>query len=159
MKNPNQQYRQGDVLLQRVSSFPKKLKAVARERGRVILAHGEVTGHAHALDERGTSKFQSEDGSEYFKVKGRRFYFSLPVLRDWRGQVMVNHSTHGLIEFAKADVEIRDGMVVVDGAFGLLKHDEHNTQAIPEGLYKGGGATGTVHQREYSPEEIRRVAD
>lgn len=47
------QYRQGDVLLFPVGAVPKKLAPVARENGRLILAHGEVTGHAHAIvDER-----------------------------------------------------------------------------------------------------------
>lgn len=46
-------YRQGDVLLVRVDKVPAGLAPVARENGRVILAHGEVTGHAHAIvDER-----------------------------------------------------------------------------------------------------------
>lgn len=44
------QYRQGDVLLVPVDDVPKGLAAVPRENGRVILAHGEVTGHAHAID-------------------------------------------------------------------------------------------------------------
>jgi hypothetical protein len=46
-------YRQGDVLIVRVRSIPESLEPVARENGRVVLAHGEATGHAHAiLDER-----------------------------------------------------------------------------------------------------------
>lgn len=47
------QYRQGDVLLIPVDEVPAKMAPVARENGRVILAHGEATGHAHAIvDER-----------------------------------------------------------------------------------------------------------
>jgi hypothetical protein len=42
-------YRQGDVLLTPVPSIPKNLQPVPRDNGRVILAHGEVTGHAHAV--------------------------------------------------------------------------------------------------------------
>lgn len=41
--------RQGDVLIRRVKSIPAKVEPVARENGRVVLAHGEVTGHAHAI--------------------------------------------------------------------------------------------------------------
>lgn len=44
-------YRQGDVLIQRIE--PKdvsKLKKVPREAGRIVLAHGEATGHAHAIE-------------------------------------------------------------------------------------------------------------
>lgn len=41
--------RQGDVLLRAVDSIPAGAKPVARDNGRVILAYGEVTGHAHQI--------------------------------------------------------------------------------------------------------------
>jgi hypothetical protein len=43
-------YRQGDVLITEVKRVPKGLKPVPRENGRIVLAHGEVTGHCHAID-------------------------------------------------------------------------------------------------------------
>ena len=43
-------YRQGDVLLRLVDRIPTKVSAVDREAGRIVLAHGEVTGHAHAIE-------------------------------------------------------------------------------------------------------------
>lgn len=43
-------YRQGDVLVTRIDRIPANLKTVPRENGRVVLAHGEVTGHCHAID-------------------------------------------------------------------------------------------------------------
>lgn len=51
MKNqsPPKQYRQGDVLIEEVRALPGKLKPPTKENGRVILAHGEVTGHAHEI--------------------------------------------------------------------------------------------------------------
>jgi hypothetical protein len=42
-------YRQGDVLVVRVGAVPKATVPVPREAGRLVLAHGEVTGHAHAI--------------------------------------------------------------------------------------------------------------
>ncbi len=42
--------RQGDVLIIAASSIPAGCKPVPRENGRIILAHGEITGHAHAID-------------------------------------------------------------------------------------------------------------
>lgn len=61
MKTKNQNhYRQGDVLIERIGSLPKKLKKLAREKGRVILAHGEVTGHAHAIADAHVDLFASE---------------------------------------------------------------------------------------------------
>lgn len=49
MKKPLM-FRQGDVLLRRIDKIPEGLHTVPRENGRVVLAHGEVTGHAHAID-------------------------------------------------------------------------------------------------------------
>ena len=43
------QIRQGDVLLVPIDAIPAGAVAVPREAGRVVLAHGEVTGHAHAF--------------------------------------------------------------------------------------------------------------
>lgn len=42
-------YRQGDVLVQQITTIPDGLKNVPKDNGRVILAYGEVTGHAHAV--------------------------------------------------------------------------------------------------------------
>lgn len=46
------QFRQGDVLITRIDTLPSGVdltKPRARDAGRVILAYGEVTGHAHAI--------------------------------------------------------------------------------------------------------------
>lgn len=42
-------YRQGDVLLIRVKGLPRDAKQ-EESKERIILAYGEVTGHAHAID-------------------------------------------------------------------------------------------------------------
>lgn len=41
-------FRQGDVMLVEVKSLPKDLKDVT-PNDRIVLAYGEVTGHAHAI--------------------------------------------------------------------------------------------------------------
>lgn len=55
--------RQGDVMVVRVGALPEKLTDVPVENGRVVLAHGESTGHHHsfAFDKR-IALFR-EDGS------------------------------------------------------------------------------------------------
>ena len=45
-------YRQGDVLIVTVGSIPQGTQPVARDRGRIVLAYGEATGHAHAIHDR-----------------------------------------------------------------------------------------------------------
>ena len=51
-------YRQGDVLIIPVESIPKAVEPVERENGRVVLAHGEVTGHAHAIKNKRAALFR-----------------------------------------------------------------------------------------------------
>lgn len=51
------QYRQGDVFIERVEKKPAKVAPVARDGGRVILAYGEVTGHAHAIGTEGATLY------------------------------------------------------------------------------------------------------
>ena len=107
-------YRQGDVLIRRIDPVPdadrSKLKPVARERGRIVLAHGEVTGHAHAIPARGAKLFTREEAG---------------------GATILE------ISQALAD----------------LQHEEHATIPLRRGTYE------IRRQREYHPEEIRRVAD
>ena len=43
-------YQQGDVLLQQIPALPTGAQ-VRQRGGRIVLAEGEVTGHAHAIEE------------------------------------------------------------------------------------------------------------
>lgn len=47
--------RQGDVLLMKVAALPKDAVERPNDTHRVVLAYGEVTGHAHAIYEDKTS--------------------------------------------------------------------------------------------------------
>ena len=47
--NDSLQYRQGDVLLRAVAASPPSVSPIPREDGRIVLAHGEATGHSHAI--------------------------------------------------------------------------------------------------------------
>lgn len=102
------QYRQGDVFLRPLDELPRGLKPVERDKGRVVLAYGEVTGHAHAILEREATLYEDE-------ATGRRYLLA------------------------------EDGVDLV--------HEEHSTISVAPGAYE------VVPQREYAPEEIRRVAD
>lgn len=104
--------RQGDVLIRSVAALPSNVKPEKPDAGRVVLAYGEVTGHAHAIDVAEAESFTMADAGGIV----RRF------LR-----------------------------VFDRGA--KLKHEEHKTVEIPPGVFE------IVQQREYSPEEIRNVAD
>lgn len=54
-------YRQGDVLVIAVNSIPESVKPVERDNDRVILAYGEVTGHAHAIKDEAATLFADND--------------------------------------------------------------------------------------------------
>ena len=59
-------YRQGDVLIEHIPSLPANAKKMARENGRVILAHGEVTGHAHAITDKHAYLYSVDSGNVTF---------------------------------------------------------------------------------------------
>jgi len=69
-------YRQGDVMLERISEFPPGLDKYQPENGRYVLALGEVTGHAHAIYEPNKCTFfkdPREEGADvglFFEVGG-----------------------------------------------------------------------------------------
>ena len=66
------QFRQGDVLVEKVSFNPKEQlhKVIPREEGRIVLAHGESTGHAHAIADADAELIELETG-ERFLVTAR----------------------------------------------------------------------------------------
>lgn len=58
------QLRQGDVFLVQVKELPREAKATKRSKG-IVLAEGEVTGHAHVL-ERGRLYITEEEVERRF---------------------------------------------------------------------------------------------
>ena len=61
--------RQGDVLLISVEAIPDDAVEQPRDQsGRVILAHGEVTGHAHALHEVGVTMLLAANDEVFLRV-------------------------------------------------------------------------------------------
>ena len=49
--------RQGDVMLMRVDVLPKDAEK-QEDDGRIVLAYGEVTGHAHAISTKFATRYQ-----------------------------------------------------------------------------------------------------
>ncbi len=56
------QYRQGDVMLVACDGVPPGAREQSPDEGRIVLAYGEVSGHAHALDADRVRYFR-EDGT------------------------------------------------------------------------------------------------
>jgi len=110
-----QQFRQGDVLIERVASMPDVAMTEVKTEGRVVLAYGEVTGHAHAI---------------YPKAD------VLPA-KLW-------------------DAGVERFLQVMEAT--AIQHEEHGAISLEPGVYRIS-KFGDGTQREYHPEEIRRIAD
>lgn len=106
--------RQGDVLTIEVDSMPDDASIIKKENGRVVLAHGEVTGHAHAFN------------------TGARLYSS---------------------QIAKGATKERPARFLRLLKTSDLSHEEHTKIPHEKGLRR------VIRQTEYSPEELRVVAD
>ena len=100
------QYRQGDVLLVQVDALPSDAGCPDKATGDIVLAYGEVTGHAHVVTATAASLYHSS--GEYF--------------------LEVNAATP-------------------------LSHQEHASILLEPGVYR------VIRQREYTPQENRRVQD
>ena len=61
--------RQGDVLLVEIPAIPREARMKRRD-GRIVLAEGEATGHAHAIHEKDAREFRH--GEERFLLTRSR---------------------------------------------------------------------------------------
>lgn len=57
----------GDVLLKKIEGLPDGCKPVPRRGGRLVLAEGEATGHAHIITDTGAT-LHSLEGSLFLRV-------------------------------------------------------------------------------------------
>ena len=60
--------RQGDVGLIAVDEIPADAIEQKREGGRVVLAYGEATGHAHAFADRGVTALKAANSDVFLRV-------------------------------------------------------------------------------------------
>ena len=89
--------RQGDVLIIPTAKPTSKTTAIPLEAGRVVLAHGEVTGHVHAIE------VESHGGKPTVD-------FVLNTLERYihaRRPVTVRHEEHGALELPAGWYEVR----------------------------------------------------
>jgi|SRR5581483_3180695 len=92
MKKRSEIYRQGDVMIIRVDEIPAGAKPVPRDNSRIVLAYGEVTGHAHAIADREVTMLEVDDGIRYLDVQMEAF---------------LRHEEHGTIALAPGKYEVR----------------------------------------------------
>lgn len=121
-----QQIRQGDVQLQPVAKLPEGCTELPPEGNRIVLAHGEVTGHAHAIYDHIDQETNPEAASEIAEA-------AIARARLWKA---------------------KDGSRYLEVTKPVtLRHEEHTQHTLNPGIYK------LPTQVEYTPAELRRVAD
>lgn len=93
--------RQGDVLLTLVDDEGQTGAAIPREGGRLVLAHGEVTGHAHAVATKDAEMFSCADQTFLRMIE--------------RGEL--THEEHGTIQLDR-------------GLYRVTRQSEYTPEAI-----------------------------
>lgn len=132
MKHIRQSLRQGDVLLVPVAALPADCTEVPNDHGRIVLAYGEVTGHAHAIADHRVS-VDARPGQRAAEVADATI-----ARAQAKARLLVAPT-------GERYLEVREAVT--------LSHEEHTAHAIPPGIYK------LPQQVEYEPGELRRVAD
>lgn len=106
-----------------------------REHGRIILAHGETTGHCHEVIAGAESVETAIPPAQYFEEPGtgRRILMIA-------GPHILRHEEHGAITLdPAAPAQVRQGDVLLN--------------PIANGVYH------VIRQSEYHPEDVRQVLD
>jgi hypothetical protein len=93
MKEPAM-FRQGDILIVPIARLPVGLEPVERQHGHLVLAHGEVTGHAHAIRDKRAALFRDPKLAAMF----------MHVSGD--GPVALDHQEHDTIHIPPGDYQI-----------------------------------------------------
>ena len=98
MKRIKNQFAHGDVLITAIKNTTAGIQPLAADNGRVILAHGEVTGHAHALPADRVNAFYKE--GDDIGISGGPSY--IEVVKE----APVTHEEHAAISLAPGKYEI-----------------------------------------------------
>jgi hypothetical protein len=97
-------YRQGDVLVVPIGKLPQGLEQVPPEGNRVVLAHGEATGHAHAIKKQEASLFRDPKLMAVFLQVGQE-------------GALLEHDEHSTIKLPS-------------GNYQVIRQREYSPQAI-----------------------------
>ena len=97
-----EQIAQGDVFIRRIDELPDDLVAVRRDNGRIVLAYGEVTGHAHAIVSADAELLVAPSRSPEDEVLNVRFLRVMAA-----SGVDVQHEEHAAVHLAPGLYEIR----------------------------------------------------
>ncbi len=100
--------RQGDVLAIPVKALPAGCTEVPNDHGRIVLAYGEVTGHAHAIADHRARQIQLGAAAEIAEAAIAR------------ARLLVAPNGERFLEVKETVT---------------LRHEEHTQHSIPPGVY------------------------
>lgn len=123
--------RQGDVLLTPVSAIPAGCTEVPHDKGRIVLAYGEVTGHAHAIADHVVAKPMTPGAADEMAE-------AAIARAKTKARLLTAPSGERFLEVTEPVT---------------LRHEEHDPHVIAPGFYQ------LPQQMEYTPAELQRVAD
>lgn len=127
---PHFSLRQGDVLLLSVATLPLGCTEVPPDGRRIVLAHGEATGHAHAIYDFCDSSEPAIDATQ----------IANSVIATARAKARLWRAPNG-----ERYLEVTAPVT--------LRHEEHTAHTIPPGIYQ------LPQQVEYAPAALWRVVD
>jgi hypothetical protein len=96
-------YRQGDVLIVGVPTVPEDAQPLSRDQGRIVLAFGEATGHAHAIADPGAILMETRRGERFLQVLAE-------------GGVLLRHDEHDPILLSHGTYQVRRQREYAPGA-------------------------------------------
>src|SRR5574337_1609097 len=124
-----QQIRQGDVQLQPVAKLPEGCKELPQEGDRIVLAHGEVTGHAHAIYDHIMQPEVTPGAAD--EIAEAAIARAIAKARLWAAPDGTRY------------LEVSEAVT--------LSHEEHTAHTLQPGIYK------LPVQTEYSPADRKSV--
>jgi hypothetical protein len=155
-----QPIRQGDVALIPVTAIPAGATEIKTESKRIVLAYGEVTGHAHAIyEDIDQVKVWAVGKVKYLEVMatamviaGDRQFEKTPGEYEYKETGKFDDDGEEIIETVvlKEPVYFSAG-TKLPGV--MLRHEEHTHAKIEPGIYK------LPVQVEYTPQELRITRD
>jgi hypothetical protein len=114
MNDTRRAYRQGDVLLVPCAGIPADACEEAPEGGRVILAHGERTGHCHAMAADRVRHFRQD---RVDRVDGRRAFVRVAG----SAPVALQHDEHA-------------SLMIPPGDYRVIQQREYRPRAAPRAV-------------------------
>lgn len=145
--------RQGDVYLVPVASIPQGACRADATNG-VVLAYGEVTGHAHRIAAGSVQLWEAETQRYITVPEGAQRTVTIPRCPDAeQGARYLNSIAPYVIGGLPSMEEWTTGPITVTFEGEAAVHEEHRPVPIPRGEY------AVIQQVEYTPEALRTVAD